>query len=171
MALLYGSSQIKETDMTDSDPIPLSRAMWRGFLGKCPNCGKGHLFGRFLKVADHCEVCGEEFFHHRADDFPAYLVIVIVGHLVVPMVLAVEAAYAPPYWLHFVIWTPLIVGMSLGLLQPVKGAVVGVQWQVGMHGFEAAKLKRMKLVAATAGRFGAAAGYDVPFRGAGGRKL
>ncbi len=78
--------------MTDNDPISLSRAMWRGFLGKCPNCGKGHLFGHFLKVADHCEVCGEEFFHHRADDFPAYLVIVIVGHLVVPMVLAVETS-------------------------------------------------------------------------------
>jgi uncharacterized protein (DUF983 family) len=156
--------------MTDHDPIPLSRAMWRGFLGKCPNCGKGHLFGRFLKVADHCEVCGEEFFHHRADDFPAYLVIVIVGHLVVPMVLAVETAYAPPYWLHFLIWTPLIVGMSLGLLQPVKGAVVGIQWQVGMHGFEASKLRRMKLATVPARIFGTSAGSNVPFRAAGGRK-
>jgi uncharacterized protein (DUF983 family) len=166
---LYGSSQIKETNMTDRDPISLSKATWRGFLGKCPNCGEGHLFGRFLKVADHCEVCGEEFFHHRADDFPAYLVIVIVGHLVVPIVLAVEVAYAPPYWLHFVIWTPLIIAMSLGLLQPVKGAVVGVQWQVGMHGFEISKLRRMKLATATAQTSGSAAEHRAAFRGVGGR--
>ena len=128
----------------------LYQAMWRGFRCRCPNCGKGRLFGKYLKVADHCEECGEEFHHHRADDFPAYLVIIVVGHVIVPAVLAVETAYSPPYWLHFLIWLPLTLVSSLGLLQPTKGAIVGLQWQTGMHGFEAAKKRRLKQLAITA---------------------
>src|SRR6186997_745157 len=89
--------KVKEATMTQYQPVSISKAMWRGFLGRCPNCGEGALFGRFLKVADACEVCGEEFPHHRADDFPAYLVIVVVGHIIVPLVLSVETHYAPPY--------------------------------------------------------------------------
>jgi uncharacterized protein (DUF983 family) len=130
--------------MTLQDPVPLGQAMQRGFRGRCPHCGEGRLFGRFLKSADRCAACGEPFHHHRADDFPAYLVIVFVGHVIVPIVLAVEAAYAPPYWLHFLLWTPLTLGLSLGLLQPVKGAVIAMQWQMGMHGFQAAKADRIK---------------------------
>ena len=131
--------------MTDNSPVTFARALWRGFCGKCPNCGDGALFGRFLKVADHCESCGEEFHHHRADDLPAYLVIVVVGHIIVPMVLSLETAYAPPYWVHFALWLPLTLIMSLGLLQPTKGLVVAMQWHAGMHGFEAAKLRRSQL--------------------------
>ncbi len=125
-----------------SQQISLLQAMGRGFRCKCPNCGEGKLFRRFLKVADHCEACGEEFHHHRADDFPAYLVIVAIGHIVVPLILAVETAYAPPYWLHALIWLPLTFFGSLALLQPTKGAIVGMQWQVGMHGFEAMRSQR-----------------------------
>jgi uncharacterized protein (DUF983 family) len=125
------------------DRISLGRAMWRGFLGKCPNCGKGLLFGRFLKIADHCEQCGEDFHHHRADDFPAYIVIIIVGHAIVPAILAVEMAYAPPAWLQLAIWLPLTLFSSLALLQPTKGAIVGLQWQTGMHGFERSKQRRL----------------------------
>lgn len=108
---------------------------------RCPNCGSGKLFGRFLKVVDHCPVCGEEFSHHRADDFPAYVVILIVGRAIIPAVLAVDIDYAPPIWLEFLIWLRLIVTSALALLQPTKGAIVGLQWQVGMHGFAASKLR------------------------------
>jgi len=125
-----------------SGSVSLAKAMWRGFRGKCPNCGEGHLFGRFLKVADSCDHCGEEFFHQRADDFPAYLVMVVVGHLVVPAILAIETAYAPPVWLQLAVWLPVTLFASLALLQPTKGAIVGLQWQIGMHGFEASKLRR-----------------------------
>jgi uncharacterized protein (DUF983 family) len=97
------------------------------------------LFGRFLKVSDHCPSCGEELFHHRADDFPAYLVIVLIGHLIIPSVLIVEELFAPPIWLQLSIWVPLIALSALALLQPVKGAVVALQWQLGMHGFEGTK--------------------------------
>ena len=78
------------------------------------------MFGAFLKVKDHCEVCGEELHHHRADDFPAYVVILIVGHLLVPAVLSVETNFAPPYWVHLVLWLPATLILTLGLLQPVK---------------------------------------------------
>ena len=103
------------------------------------------MFRAFLKVADKCDVCGEELHHHRADDFPAYLVIIIVGHLVVPLILNVEMAYQPAYWVHAVLWLPLTLVLALALIQPVKGAVIALQWRVGMHGFEEAKKLRDSL--------------------------
>ena len=127
---------------TNSNGISLPQALARGFAMKCPNCARGHLFGRFLKVTDHCEVCGEDYTPQRADDFPAYLVIIVVGHIVVPALLAVAVAYDPPAWLQLAIWLPITLFASLGLLQPTKGAIVGLQWQTGMHGFEDAKRRR-----------------------------
>ncbi len=100
------------------------------------------MFRKFLKVADACPACGEELHHHRADDFPAYLDIVIVGHVLVPIVLAVETELAPALWLSMTMWPLIALGMSLGLLQPIKGAVVAIQWYLGMHGFEDAKKAR-----------------------------
>src|SRR5262245_51720546 len=125
------------------EPISLAKAMGRGFRMRCPNCGEGKLFGRYLKVADRCPVCAEEFSHHRADDFPAYLVMVVVGHAIVPAILAVETAYAPAIWLQMLIWLPATMISALALLQPTKGAVVGLQWQLGMHGFEQARRHRL----------------------------
>jgi len=125
-----------------SDFANVRQAMLRGLRGRCPHCGKGRLFRAFLKVSDHCADCGEELHHHRADDFPAYLVIVIVGHIVVPLLLAVETNYTPPYWVSMTLWPSLTAVLSLALLQPVKGAVVGLQWAMGMHGFETSKRNR-----------------------------
>ena len=114
---------------------PLLRSVARGFLGRCPHCGKGRLFGKFLKVADRCEACGEEYHHHRADDLPAYLVIFIVGHVVVGAFLGVEKMVTLSTWQHLAIWTPFTLLATIALLQPVKGAVVGLQWALRMHGF------------------------------------
>ena len=122
----------------------------RGFRGRCPACGNGRIFGKFLKVNDACPECGEELHHHRADDFPAYLVIVIVGHILVPIVLAVETEFAPAYWVHALLWGPAVLGMTLGLLQPVKGAIVAMQWFLGMHGFEESKGRRLAPASAEA---------------------
>ena len=69
--------------------------MKRGFRGRCPRCGEGKLFRAFLKTADNCSACGLDFTPHRADDLPAYLVIIIVGHIVVPMALWIETNYSP----------------------------------------------------------------------------
>ena len=128
-----------------------AQALARGLRGRCPACGEGRMFRAFLKVADACPRCGEELHHHRADDFPAYLVIVIVGHILVPIILAVETEIAPAIWVSMTLWPTMALAMTLGLLQPVKGAVVAIQWYGGMHGFEAAK-KARELAAAAADR-------------------
>jgi uncharacterized protein (DUF983 family) len=116
-----------------------ARSVWtaikRGALGRCPHCGKGRLFRAFVKTVDHCEVCGEPIHHHRADDLPAYLVVLIVGHVMVGGFMAVEAATSLSTWQHLAIWGPLTLAGALALLQPVKGAVVGLQWALYMHGF------------------------------------
>ncbi len=117
-------------------PRSLAQAMWRGFRGRCPNCGQGRLFRAFLKVVERCEVCGTELFHHRADDAPPYFVILITGHIVVPIALLVETELGPPLWVHAAIWGPLTIALALALLQPVKGAIVGWQWATYMHGFD-----------------------------------
>ena len=127
----------------ENEPISLTQAMLRGFAMRCPNCGKGHLFRHFLKVVDGCPACGEVLSYHRADDFPAYLVIVIVGHILVPTALIVEVAYNPPLWISAALWLPLTAILASALLQPVKGAIVGMQWQMGMHGFAPGRERRL----------------------------
>jgi uncharacterized protein (DUF983 family) len=93
------------------------RDLWsslkRGFRGRCPRCGEGKLFRGFLKVDNRCSVCGLDFTPHRADDLPAYLVIVIVGHIVVPTALLIETDYSPPVGLQLAIYLPLTVVLSL----------------------------------------------------------
>jgi uncharacterized protein (DUF983 family) len=111
-------------------------ALKRGLRGRCPRCGQGKLFRAFLKVDHHCPVCGLDFSPHRADDLPAYLVIIIVGHIVVPVALMIETNYSPPVALQLAIYLPITLLASLLLLQPVKGAVVGIQWALRMHGFD-----------------------------------
>ena len=111
-------------------------AIKRGFRGRCPRCGEGKLFRAFLKVDNNCSSCGLDYTPHRADDLPAYLVIVIVGHIMVPLALWIETNYSPPVVLQLAIYLPLTLIASLALLQPVKGAVVGLQWALRMHGFD-----------------------------------
>ena len=111
-------------------------ALKRGFRGRCPRCGQGKLFRAFLKVDDHCSVCQLDFTPHRADDLPAYLVIVIVGHIVVPTILWIETDYSPSIALQLSIYLPLTLILSLALLKPVKGVLVAIQWALRMHGFD-----------------------------------
>lgn len=116
-------------------PRPTQQAMLRGLALRCPACGEGHLFSSYLKVADTCPSCSEDLHHQRADDGPAYFTMFIVGHIVVAGVMYVEKAYAPELWVHALLWTPLILGLSLALLPRVKGAMIGLQWALRMHGF------------------------------------
>ena len=126
----------RETGLAEKRDVWTS--LKRGFRGRCPRCGEGKLFRAFLKVDNACSVCGQDFTPHRADDLPAYLVIVIVGHIIVPLALWIETDYSPPVALQLAIYLPLTVVASLALLQPVKGAVVGIQWALRMHGFDEA---------------------------------
>jgi uncharacterized protein (DUF983 family) len=127
--------QYKDASRPSRDVV---RAMLRGFLKRCPGCGGAGLFGRYLKVRDACPKCGEALHHHRADDAPAYFTIFIVGHFIVAGVLAVERAFAPPTWAHLALWLPLTLVACLWLLPRVKGALVGLQWGLYMHGFDPA---------------------------------
>ena len=130
------STEVYRYEGKSQDARPIFASMLRGALLKCPACGVGAMFWRYLKVAESCPHCGEELHHHRADDAPAYFTIVIVGHIVVSLVLAVEMAYRPPIWLHMTLWLPLTLILTLVLLPSVKGALVGLQWGLRMHGFD-----------------------------------
>ncbi len=108
----------------------------RGLAGHCPNCGEGALFSSYLKVNEACPVCGEALHHHRADDAPPYFTILVVGHVIGAMMLAVEEYNSDlPLWLHFLVWPSLVIGLSVLLLPRIKGALIGWQWALRMHGF------------------------------------
>lgn len=114
----------------------MGRAMLNGMKLRCPHCGQGHLFTSYLKVADHCEVCGEEFFHHRADDFPPYIAIFITGHLIIGLMLEMEFHLQIEPWMYAVTLVPLALIIPLVTLPSIKGAVVGMRWAARMHGFD-----------------------------------
>ena len=122
-----------------ASPRPVWDALKRGGRQTCPACGAGALYSSYLKVNPACPTCGEELHHHRADDAPPYFTMTIVGHVVVAGVLYLEKAFAPEPWVHALIWLPLLVLMSLWLLPRVKGALVGLQWALRMHGFAGAE--------------------------------
>src|SRR6476646_7048527 len=136
METLSEQPKVWTRDSASGEKRDVWTALKRGLRGRCPRCGQGKLFRAYLKVADHCSVCGLDFTPHRADDLPAYLVIVIVGHIVVPTLLWIETNYTTPVWLSFAAYLPFTFVASLALLQPVKGAVVGLQWALRMHGFD-----------------------------------
>jgi uncharacterized protein (DUF983 family) len=146
-SLLQAGSERQEISMSEwrnepaeadaaREPRPLGSALWRGFRGRCPNCGEGRLFRAYLKPVANCPNCGEDMSHQRADDAPPYFTMVIVGHIVVPIVLAVAMRTDLSNLTHLMIWLPLTLGLTLALLQPVKGATIALQWALYMHGFD-----------------------------------
>lgn len=114
------------------------QAMARGARCRCPACGAGPMFRKFLKVSDTCDACGEELFHHQADDAPPYFTMFIVGHIVIPLVLIVERLWHPALPIHFVVWTIVAIALTFAIMPSVKGAIVGLQWALRMHGFDLA---------------------------------
>ena len=127
--------------MTTLDPSlpderPIKPAMLRGWRRRCPSCGNGPIMRGYLKVRDHCPVCAEDLRPARTDDGPAYLTILIVGHLLAPTMLWAFAHYQPDPLLLFSVFAVGCVGLSLYLLPRLKGAMVAFQWAKRMHGFE-----------------------------------
>lgn len=137
---MHGQDQGKGEDMVRfggdaKAERPVGRAIKRGLLCRCPNCGEGRLFRAFLKPVDHCAVCGEDMSHQRADDLPAYLVIVVVGHVLMTGYMLTDTVLRVSPWVHLAIWVPLAVLAALLTIQPIKGGVIGLQWANRMHGF------------------------------------
>jgi uncharacterized protein (DUF983 family) len=120
---------------TDGDDRPVRAAVLRGWRRKCPCCGSGPMLRGYLKVRDSCPVCGEELHHHRADDGPAYLTILIVGHVMAPLLLWSFTRWRPDPMTLAAIFSVGTVALSLFLLPRLKGAMVGIQWAKRMHGF------------------------------------
>ena len=114
---------------------PVRPAMLRGWRRLCPNCGEGALLKGYLKVRDSCPACGEELHHHRADDGPAHLTILLVGHLMAPLILWFFEAFRPAPLVTATVFMTGCVALSLCLLPRFKGAIVGIQWAKRMHGF------------------------------------
>ncbi len=107
---------------------PLSAGQ-TGMRGLCPRCGQGKLFAGFLTPAKRCANCGLDFAFADSGDGPAVFVIMIVGFIVVGLALFVEFTFAPPYWLHALLWIPLIFILSFGLLRPLKGFLIAQQYR------------------------------------------
>ncbi|HEY1942746.1 MAG TPA: DUF983 domain-containing protein [Roseiarcus sp.] len=121
---------------TVAEPRPLGLALRHGFFGLCPHCGEGPLFRAYFKVVDACPHCSEDFSHQRADDAPPYLTMLVVGHFIVAGIIAADEIWPDaPMLLSGLFWAALTVAASLALLPRVKGALVGYQWALRMHGF------------------------------------
>ncbi|PTE20917.1 DUF983 domain-containing protein [Cereibacter changlensis] len=114
---------------------PLMPALVRGWQCRCPSCGAGPMLRGYLTVRESCPVCGEDLHHHRADDGPAYLTILIVGHIMAPLILWGFVEYRPDPMVLATVFTIGTVALSLFLLPRLKGAMVALQWAKRMHGF------------------------------------
>lgn len=115
--------------MTSGDETPGGSPVSHAVRGRCPRCGEGKLFSGFLDLAPSCGNCGLDYGAADAGDGPAVFIVLIVGFIVVALALFVEVTWSWPYWLHAVVWGPLIIGLSLGLLRPLKGWFVGMQYR------------------------------------------
>lgn len=110
-------------------------AMKRGARGKCPACGEAALFGRFLKPVAHCPACGQDWSRQTADDLPAYLVILILGHLLVPFIVETNLRYDVSTVTQMIVWPAIALFLAILMIQPMKGAVIAYQWAKRMQGF------------------------------------
>ena len=115
------------TQATDTAPT-LWQALKRGLAGKCPACGEARLFGRFLKPVPSCAACGRDWTVQRSDDFPAYLVVLVLGHLLIPVVVEVNLNYDVSVGLQMILWPAIAIAGALALLQPAKGFVIALLW-------------------------------------------
>ncbi len=113
--------------MPDASAAPPS-AFLTGVAGKCPRCGRGHLFDGFLSLRARCEECGLDYRFADSADGPAFFIMSIVGFIVVGLALGVEFAFEPPIWLHMVLWSALAIVLSLAMARPVKGLMIALQY-------------------------------------------
>ncbi len=114
--------------MADQASPSLAQSIVTGLLGRCPRCHKGKLFSGFLTVDKKCDSCGLDYSFADAGDGPAIFVMLIAGFIVVGAALIVEVVYQPPFWLHAVLWGPLILAVTLLPLRLIKGLLIVLQY-------------------------------------------
>ncbi len=115
--------------MDDKAHYPPVNPVSAGLSGHCPRCGEGRLFSGFLTVKPACSNCGLSYEFADSGDGPAVFVIMIVGFIIVGLMLMVELSYQPPIWVHIVLWFPLTAILAGGVLRPLKGLMIAVQYK------------------------------------------
>jgi uncharacterized protein (DUF983 family) len=111
------------------EKITIRQAAKRGVLGRCPCCGKGQLFARYLKQVDNCASCGEAFAGLRTDDVAPWATIIVVGHVFLPLAFLVDLTHVMPLWAELTLWSGVFATLSMALLPRAKGMMLGVLWQ------------------------------------------
>lgn len=106
----------------------------RGVRNRCPSCGEARLFPRFLKPVETCPVCAQDWSRQQADDFPAYLSILLTGHLTAPVIIVLVSKSGLPTWVIGAILVTMVLALSIALIQPSKGAVMALLWKLGVNG-------------------------------------
>ncbi|WP_116082567.1 DUF983 domain-containing protein [Tropicimonas sp. IMCC34011] len=135
MDLDHGTEQHPAAPERGGDDRPLGQSVLRGFRQRCPNCGEGKILFKYLKVRPACPVCGEDLSHQRADDGPAYVTILLVGHILGVVIHLVWVHLRPSPLMMALTLSAGVIVLSLWLLPRIKGAFVGLQWSRRMHGF------------------------------------
>ena len=122
--------------MTDDLKGPLRRALARGARRKCPQCGEGSLFDRYLKPTTGCSSCGSGYDHIRTDDFAPWLTIIVLGHIFVPLVYHFDVAFHPPLWLMMSGVILTMISLILATLPNFKGICIALMWHKDLTGGE-----------------------------------
>jgi uncharacterized protein (DUF983 family) len=115
--------------MSGNEKDPLSSTILAGLAGRCPRCRRGGVFAGFLRIAPACKSCGLDFSFADAGDGPAVFVMLFGGFLVVGAALSIELLYEPPFWVYFVVFPPLTAIVCIGLLRPLKGLLIALQYR------------------------------------------
>lgn len=129
---LHVSTKPSAKDLPERE---MKTALLRGWKRRCPSCGNGPMLKGYLKVRSECPVCKEQLHHHRADDGPPYLTILIVGHLLAPTMGWYYVEFRPEPLVMLAVFAAGTVALSLFLLPRFKGAIVAFQWAKRMGGF------------------------------------
>lgn len=119
-------------------PHGVGAALWRGIRCKCPRCGESRLFARFLKPVSRCPACSQNWTLHAADDIPPYISILLTGHVMAPIIIELGLNERIPGWAMMAIVAIMAIALLISLLQPAKGAVIALQWWLGLNGFASA---------------------------------
>lgn len=138
-ASIVGAHPLTGQSLPDARPSSIWVALARGAVGRCPSCGSAKLFSRFLKPISDCLVCRQDWTPQQADDFPAYASIFLTGHILAPLIIMLAKDAGLSVGALMAIVVPLATIMIVGFIQPVKGAIIALQWWFGMHGFKAGK--------------------------------
>lgn len=117
-------------------PWPRIPPLQAGMGCRCPRCGKGNLYRGLLTVAEHCDFCELDLSPHDTGDGASFFAIFILGVLVVPLALWLEVAFAPPTWVHLVLWPPVILALAIALMRPLKATLIAYHFRNLRHKYD-----------------------------------